>query len=118
MPVHRYTINGGLDVPIPPWIGNTHTNLRYRELDVPCFPGSPLSVHYRVFYSNDNALPLANADDWNLAVFNQHAGVTWRGDIVILRMSRTNTHRFVNMRAGDAARSKLLVQMYVPRCNR
>ncbi|EPT05105.1 hypothetical protein FOMPIDRAFT_1013467 [Fomitopsis schrenkii] len=83
------------------------------EIPTPTFDIASWMFHafQAPLYLNDNALPLANADDWNLAVFNQHAGVTWRGDIVILRMSRTNTHRFVNMRAGDAARSKLLVQM-------
>ena len=105
--VHRYAINGGLDIPIPPWSSPiVPSSLCFKDV----FLANP-NASYRVYYAHDSVLL-----NRNLAVQHILNGVLWCGEVVVVRQSRGEKDTFVNMRRGDNYNARRAIQRFALLC--
>ena len=77
-----------------------HDNTYYKDTTVAINNDANLSITYRVYFTHDKR----NVHR-NIEVDMRWPDTNWCGDIVVVRCSQRSSNRFVNMRAGDDARS-------------
>lgn len=107
--VHRYPLDGSIDIAIPPWDNRQNRRTEQADVAIAFHPGSPQNINYRVYFQHDNNL----AGQHNHALAAMMPGVQWRGSLLVFRRAVRNRGRLVHLRLGEDARIVEAVQTYV-----
>lgn len=104
VPVHRYAVNGEIDMALLAWIPRSDISMRYEEYAA---PGHNRPKMFRL-YLCEHRVPVQA----NVAVGAVCPGVDWFGHVFVFRCSKDSRHRLVNMRIEDEAPSQVVIRQY------